>query len=280
MFDTDQDHALSPGEFSFALGPEPAHDPAKPAKIRVKDLNFWYGEQQALFDVNLDIHEREAVAFIGPSGCGKSTLLRCLNRTNDAIDGARIEGLVAMNGEDLYGRAVDAPMVRRRFGWIAQKPDPFPFSVYQNVAYGPQLHGRIDGRAATDALVEATLRRVGLWDEVKDRLSEPGTDLSGGQQQRLCIARALAYGPEVILMDEPCSALDPTASAHVEALIDELRKSCSVVVITHNMQQAARVAQRVAVFHLGRLVELGDAAQVFSDPQHQVSRAYLKGEYV
>ena len=266
--------------FAFTLGPEPAHDPAKPAKIEIRGLNFWYGRKQALIDIDLDIHQQETVAFIGPSGCGKTTLLKCLNRTNDEVEGARLEGVVAMDGVDLYDRDLDPPAVRRRFGWIAQKPDPFPFSVYENVAYGPHLHGYVAGRADTDALVERTLRRVGLWEEVKDRLDEPGTELSGGQQQRLCIARALAYAPEVILMDEPCSALDPNASARVEELIDELRRSCAVVVITHNMQQAARVAQRVAVFHMGRLVEQGDAVQVFGDPRHEVSRAYLKGQFV
>ena len=270
---------IDKARFSFALGPSPRHQTERPVKIATRGLNFWYGDKQALIDINLDVYDRETISFIGPSGCGKSTLLRCFNRTNDGIDGVRIEGEVTIDGEDIYGEDLDPPFLRRRFGWIAQKPDPFPFSVYENVAYGPRLHGIVADGAATDELVEKTLRRANLWDEVKDRLEETGTDLSGGQQQRLCIARALAYAPEVILMDEPCSALDPVASGQVEELIDELKESCAVVVITHNMQQAARVAQRVAVFHLGRLVEQGDTEQIFDSPQHDVSRAYLKGYY-
>ena len=241
---------------------------------------FWYDQKQALFNISLDIFAQETVAFIGPSGCGKSTLLRCLNRTNDAVPGARLEGRITLNGKDIYAQDIDPPVLRRQFGWVAQKPNPFPTSVFENIAYGARLHGLVRGKADTTALVETMLRRVGLWSELKDRLNEKATDLSGGQQQRLCIARALAYGPEVILMDEPCSALDPNATARIEALIDTLRETCAVVIITHNMQQAARVAQRVAVFHLGRLVEEGDTQQVFHDPRHQISQAYVRGRYV
>jgi phosphate transport system ATP-binding protein len=273
---------LSPDDFvdfKIHLGPRPFHQAGNGIKIAVRNVDFWYGDKHALKDINLEIHHREVTAFIGPSGCGKTTLLRCLNRSHDMVPGARLTGTILLDGMDINDRALDPPLVRRRFGWVAQKPNPFPFSVYANVAYGPRIHGLVKGRSDTDALVEDCLRRVGLWDEVKDRLSEPGIDLSGGQQQRLCVARAIAYNPEVILMDEPASALDPIATARLEQLIDELREHYTIVIITHNMQQAARVSQRVAVFHLGRLVEQGDASELFVNPQHEITQAYITGRF-
>ena len=278
---------LSPNQFvdfKIHLGSRPFHDAGNGLKIDVRNVNFWYGEKHALKDINLEIHHREVTAFIGPSGCGKTTLLRCLNRSHDMVSGARLTGAIFLDGEDINKPVLDPPLVRRRFGWVAQKPNPFPFSVYANsvyanVAYGPRIHGLVKGRSDTDALVEDCLRRVGLWDQVKDRLSESGVDLSGGQQQRLCVARAIAYDPEVILMDEPASALDPIATAKLEELIDELRARYTIVIITHNMQQAARVSQRVAVFHLGRLVEQGDASELFVSPQHEITQAYITGRF-
>jgi phosphate transport system ATP-binding protein len=266
-------------DFEVHLGGEPRHNTGNGVKMEVRDLNFWYGEKQALRDINLRIHEKEVTALIGPSGCGKTTLLRCLNRSNDIIPGARLEGLVTLDGQDIHAPDVDPPRIRRRIGWIAQKPNPFPFSIFYNVAYGPRLHNLIYGRKETRELVERMLRMAALWDEVKDRLNEPGTDLSGGQQQRLCIARALSTSPEVLLMDEPASALDPHATAELENLIDQLRKSVSIVIITHNMQQAARVAQRVAFFHLGRLIEQGDAEQIFIRPRNEMTQAYITGRF-
>jgi phosphate transport system ATP-binding protein len=266
-------------DFKIHLGAQPRHGRANGLKIDVKNVNFFYGEKQALKDVNLRIFENEVTAFIGPSGCGKTTLLRCLNRTNDIVPGARLEGQILLNGEDIYAPTIDPPVLRRQFGWVAQKPNPFPWSVYSNVAYGAKIHGLVSTRAETDVLVEESLRRVGLWDEVKDRLGESGTDLSGGQQQRLCVARAIATSPEVILMDEPASALDPIATAKLEDLIDELRGHYTIVIITHNMQQAARVSQVVAVFHLGRLVEQGDATEIFISPQHEITQAYITGRF-
>lgn len=266
-------------DFQIHLGPVPQHDQRNGTKIEISHVNFWYGEKHALKDVSLKIHEREVTAFIGPSGCGKTTLLRCLNRSNDIVPGAHMTGSIRLDGEDIYSADLDPPLVRRRFGWIAQKPNPFPFSVYANVAYGAKLHGLVKTRAQTNALVEDCLRRAGLWDEVKDRLKESGTDLSGGQQQRLCVARAIAYRPEVILMDEPASALDPIATARLEELIDELRADHTIVIITHNMQQAARVSQRVAVFHLGRLVEEGDTSEIFVRPKHDITQAYITGRF-
>ena len=274
-------HDRAPGfvEFRLRLGDRPRHAPVNSVKIEVRNVDFWYGAKQALRDVSIKIHHHEVTAFIGPSGCGKTTLLRCLNRSQDMVPGTRMTGQVLLDGEDINSPALDPPILRRRFGWVAQKPNPFPFSVYYNVAYGPRLHGLVSTRAQTDALVEDRLRRVGLWDEVKDRLDEPGIDLSGGQQQRLCVARAIAYDPEVILMDEPASALDPTATAKLEQLIDELRGHFTIVIITHNMQQAARVSQRVAMFHLGRLVEQGDASDIFVRPKHEITQAYISGMF-
>ncbi len=266
-------------DFKLHLGQRPFHDQRNGTKIDIRGVNFWYGQKHALKDVNLQIPDCEVTAFIGPSGCGKTTLLRCLNRSHDMIPGTRLEWTILVDGQDINDPGLDPPLVRRRFGWVAQKPNPFPFSVYANIAYGPRIHGLVNDRHDTDALVEDCLRRVGLWDEVKDRLLESGTDLSGGQQQRLCVARAIAYRPEIILMDEPASALDPTATAKLEQLIDELRLSYTIVIITHNMQQAARVAQRVAVFHLGRLVEEGDASELFVTPKHDITRAYITGRF-
>lgn len=266
-------------DFNLHLGPKPFHAVGNGVKIDVRSVNFWYGDKHALKDVSLRIHQREVTAFIGPSGCGKTTLLRCLNRSNDVVPGAQLTGTILLDGEDIYAGDLDPPSVRKRFGWVAQKPNPFPFSVYANVAYGPKIHGLVSGRKEIDALVEDCLRRAGLWDEVKDRLWESGTDLSGGQQQRLCVARAIAYDPEVILMDEPASALDPIATAKLEQLIEDLRERYTIVIITHNMQQAARISQRVAVFHLGRLVEEGDAAELFVSPKHDITQAYITGRF-
>jgi phosphate transport system ATP-binding protein len=266
-------------DFRVKLGEAPRHSRSNDVKLAVRNVNFWYGEKHALKDVDLSIYKYEVIALIGPSGCGKTTLLRCLNRSHDGVPGARMTGQILIDGEDINNPALDPPVVRKRFGWVAQKPNPFPFSIYFNVAYGPKLHGLVWTRAETDAVVEDALRRAGLWEEVKDRLNEPGTDLSGGQQQRLCIARAIAYSPEVILMDEPASALDPSSTAKLEELIDQLREKYTIVIITHNMQQAARVAQRVAVFHLGRLVEEGDAEEIFVKPQHELTQAYITGRF-
>lgn len=255
------------------------HDGAERVKLKVENVDFWYGENQALHGIDLDISEHEVTAFIGPSGCGKTTLLRCLNRTNDIVVGARLTGLIALDGEDIYAPGQDAVLLRRHFGWVAQKPNPFPSSVYKNIVYGPQIQGLVGSRAEADEIVETSLRRAGMWDEVKDRLDEAGTDLSGGQQQRLCIARAIATDPEVILMDEHCSALDPIATAKIEQLIDELRERYTIVVITHNMQQAARIAQQTAFFHLGELVEAGDTEQLFTQPRTERCQDYVTGRY-
>jgi phosphate transport system ATP-binding protein len=274
-----QDRSSNFVDFRVRLGETPHHIQRNGVKIAVRDVDFWYGEKHALKSVNLSIYKNEVIALIGPSGCGKTTLLRCLNRSHDGTPGARMTGQILLDGQDIHAPEIDPPMLRKRFGWVAQKPNPFPFSIYFNVAYGPKLHGLVRSRSETDAIVEDCLRRTGLWDEVKDRLREPGTDLSGGQQQRLCIARAIAYNPEVILMDEPASALDPASTAKLEQLIDELRARYTIVIITHNMQQAARVAQRVAVFHLGRLIEEGDAEDIFVTPKHELTQAYITGRF-
>jgi phosphate transport system ATP-binding protein len=263
--------------FKLQLGKAPNHDAGHPAKIDIEAVDFWYGDKQALQDVSLTLYENEVTAFIGPSGCGKTTLLRCLNRTNDIVSGARLKGRILLDGEDIHAADIDPPLLRRRFGWVAQKPNPFPWSIYYNVAYGAKIHGLIRTRAETDALVHDSLVRAGLWDEVKDRLHEPGTDLSGGQQQRLCVARAIATQPEVILMDEPASALDPISTAKLEDLIDQLREQFTIVIVTHNMQQAARVAQRVAFFHLGKLIEQGDAEEIFLRPARYLTQDYITG---
>lgn len=250
---------------------------AKSLKISAKDVNVHYGTTHALKDVSVEIQEHTVTAFIGPSGCGKSTFLRCLNRMNDTIDICRVTGEILLDGRDIYDKQVDPVQLRARVGMVFQKPNPFPKSIYDNVAYGPKIHGLTRNKAEMDKTVERALRRAALWNEVKDRLDEPGTGLSGGQQQRLCIARAIATSPEVLLMDEPCSALDPIATAQVEELIDELRASFSVVIVTHSMQQAARVSQKTAFFHLGSLVEYGDTSTIFTNPTDPRTESYITG---
>jgi phosphate transport system ATP-binding protein len=247
------------------------------AKISASGVQVYYGRTHALKDVSVDILDRAVTAFIGPSGCGKSTFLRCLNRMNDTIASARVEGKILLEGEDIYDPSVDPVQLRAKVGMVFQKPNPFPKSIYDNVAYGPKIHGLTRNKAELDQIVEASLRKAALWNEVKDRLDAPGTGLSGGQQQRLCIARAIATGPEVLLMDEPCSALDPIATAQVEELIDELRSQFSVVIVTHSMQQAARVSQKTAFFHLGNLVEYGDTPAIFMNPKDPRTEAYITG---
>jgi phosphate transport system ATP-binding protein len=248
-------------------------------KISTRGLNVFYGEKQALFDVDLDISEHQVTALIGPSGCGKSTFIRCLNRMNDVVEGCRVEGKISLDGQDVYDRAMDPVQLRARVGMVFQKPNPFPKSIYENVAYGPRIHGLAESRAEIDEIVMTSLERAGLFEEVKDRLQEPGTGLSGGQQQRLCIARAIAVSPEVILMDEPCSALDPIATARIEELMDELRENYTIVIVTHSMQQAARVSQRTAFFHLGILVEEGETGQIFTNPRDERTQDYITGRF-
>ena len=246
-------------------------------KISARKVQVHYGQTHALKDVDVDILDKTVTAFIGPSGCGKSTFLRCLNRMNDTVAIARVSGDIRIDGEDIYDPRVDPVQLRAKVGMVFQKPNPFPKSIYDNVAYGPKIHGLARGKADLDAIVERSLRRAAIWDEVKDRLSAPGTSLSGGQQQRLCIARAVATEPEVLLMDEPCSALDPIATAQVEELIDELRTNFSVVIVTHSMQQAARVSQRTAFFHLGHLVEYGQTSDIFTNPRDPRTESYISG---
>ena len=248
-------------------------------RIKARDVNVFYGDKQAIDRVTLDIAEKQVISFIGPSGCGKSTFLRCLNRMNDTIDICRIEGEIALDGKNIYAPDVDVVPLRARVGMVFQKPNPFPKSIYDNVAYGPRIHGLAAGSAELDEIVEMSLERAGLWNEVKDRLQQPGTGLSGGQQQRLCIARTIAVSPEVILMDEPCSALDPIATARIEELIDELSSQFTIVIVTHSMQQAARVSQRTAYFHLGKLVEVGETEQMFTTPQHEMTQNYITGRF-
>ena len=244
-----------------------------------RNVNVFYGAAQAIRDVSIDIGRSQVLAMIGPSGCGKSTFLRCLNRMNDTIPGARVTGTILLEGRDIHDRQLDVVQLRARVGMVFQKPNPFPKSIYDNVAYGARLHGLARSRAHLDEIVCTSLQRAGLWDEVKNRLSQPGTGLSGGQQQRLCIARTIAVQPEVILMDEPCSALDPIATARVEDLIDELRESFAIVIVTHSMQQAARVSQRTAYFHLGRLIEVGDTDHIFTNPRHRLTEDYITGRF-
>nr|WP_214648181.1 phosphate ABC transporter ATP-binding protein PstB [Novosphingobium aerophilum] len=253
-------------------------DPVE-AKIAARDVSVFYGDQQALDRVSIDIGTEYVTAFIGPSGCGKSTLLRTFNRMNDTIANARVEGEVRLDGVDIYRSDLDVVQLRARVGMVFQKPNPFPKSIYENVAYGPRIHGLAVNRSELDAIVERSLRRAGLWDEVKDRLSDSGTALSGGQQQRLCIARAIAVDPEVILMDEPCSALDPIATARIEELIGELKGRYAIVIVTHSMQQAARVSQRTAFFHLGRMVEYGKTSDIFTNPREERTKDYITGRY-
>lgn len=261
------------------LGPTPIHSPTHRAKVEIRDVNFWYGEKQALKNISLDIFHHEVTAFIGPSGCGKTTLLRCLNRTNEIILNTRMTGSIQVDGEDIYAPEVEPALLRQRFGWIAQHPNPFPRSIRDNILYGAKIRGLVSHRSEKEELVGSSLQAVGLWDEVKDKLNIQGTELSIGQQQRLCIARAIATKPEILLMDEPCSALDPIATALVEDLIDELRSKYTVIIITHNMQQAARVSQRVAFFHLGEMLESGNAEDIFLDPQNQQCHDFITGRY-
>jgi len=246
-------------------------------KIAARSVQVYYGETHAIKDVDVDIEDKTVTAFIGPSGCGKSTFLRCLNRMNDTIDVCRVMGDIHLDGEDIYDHKVDPVQLRAKVGMVFQKPNPFPKSIYDNVAYGPRIHGLAKNKADMDDIVERALRRAALWDEAKDRLQAPGTGLSGGQQQRLCIARAVATEPEVLLMDEPCSALDPIATAQVEELIDELREQYSVVIVTHSMQQAARVSQRTAFFHLGNLVEYDETDKIFTNPEDSRTESYISG---
>jgi phosphate transport system ATP-binding protein len=248
-------------------------------KMTARDINIFYGDKPAISDVSIDISQENVTAFIGPSGCGKSTFLRALNRMNDTIPSARTEGCIELDGEDIYDSGMDVVQLRARVGMVFQKPNPFPKSIYENVAYGPRIHGLAAGKANLDAIVERSLKRAGLWEEVKDRLHESGTALSGGQQQRLCIARAIAVDPEVILMDEPCSALDPIATAKIEELIHALRGRYAIVIVTHNMQQAARVSQRTAFFHLGSLIEYGDTSEIFTNPRQTRTKDYITGRY-
>ena len=248
-------------------------------KMRARDVSVFYGPKKAIDNVSIDIQSEYVTSFIGPSGCGKSTFLRALNRMNDTIASARVEGCIELDGEDIYHSDMDVVQLRARVGMVFQKPNPFPKSIYENIAYGPRIHGLAGGKAELDQIVEKSLRRAGLWEEVKDRLTDSGTALSGGQQQRLCIARAIAVDPEVILMDEPCSALDPIATAKIETLIDELRGRYAIVIVTHSMQQAARVSQRTAFFHLGNLVEYGETSHIFTNPREERTKDYITGRY-
>ncbi len=253
--------------------------PVGRSKVAARKVNLWYGEKQALFDVDIDIATNEVTAFIGPSGCGKSTFLRCINRMNDTIPICRIKGDIRLDGNDIYDKAIDVVQLRARVGMVFQKPNPFPKSIYDNIAYGPRIHGLARDKTQLDEIVERSLKGAGLWKEVADRLQQPGLGLSGGQQQRLCIARAIAVSPEVILMDEPCSALDPIATAVVEELIEELRERFTIVIVTHNMQQAARVSQKTAFFHLGKLIEYSPTSEIFTSPRHQMTQDYITGRF-
>lgn len=248
-------------------------------KMQATNIDVFYDTNQAIYDVSLDIGKNEVIAMIGPSGCGKSTFLRCMNRMNDSIPTCKVSGSLTLDGEDIYAPDQDPVLLRARVGMVFQKPNPFAKSIFDNVAYGPRIHGLVSNRAELDELVIGSLRKAGLYDEVKDRLDAPGTSLSGGQQQRLCIARTIAVSPEVILMDEPCSALDPIATARIEELIDELRENYAIAIVTHSMQQAARVSQRTAYFHLGKLVEVGETNHIFTNPSHELTENYITGRF-
>ena len=262
-------------EFEGTIGEITSPNP----RMVCREVQVYYEDKQAIKDVSLDIGKNEVVSMIGPSGCGKSTLLRCLNRMNDTIPGCRVEGSIKLDDQEIYDRKLDVVPLRARVGMVFQKPNPFPKSIYENIAYGPRIHGLTNNKAELDELVETSLRKAGLWDEVKDRLDQPGTGLSGGQQQRLCIARTISVSPEVILMDEPCSALDPIATARIEELIDELRENYTIAIVTHSMQQAARVSQRTAYFHLGDLIEVGETDQIFTNPRHKLTEDYITGRF-
>jgi phosphate transport system ATP-binding protein len=252
---------------------------ARPPKVVARDVDVFYGEKQALKTVSLDIRERSVTALIGPSGCGKSTFLRCVNRMNDTIEGCRVEGLITLDGNNIYDPSLDVVELRARVGMVFQKPNPFPKTIFENVAYGPRLHGLSRSKADLEEIVVNSLKRASLYEEVKDRLAEPGTGLSGGQQQRLCIARAIAVSPEVILMDEPCSALDPIATARIEELIDDLKSNFTIIIVTHSMQQAARVSEQTAFFHLGSIVETGSTEQIFTNPIDKRTQDYITGRF-
>jgi phosphate transport system ATP-binding protein len=263
------------GEFAGTVGKITLADP----RMSARNVDVFYGDKHAIQNVSLDIGKNEVISMIGPSGCGKSTFLRCFNRMNDTIDSCRVTGEITLDGQDIYDKSKDVVPLRAQVGMVFQKPNPFPKSIYDNIAYGPRIHGLAEGRDEMDEIVESSLRRAGLWKEVKDRLDQPGTGLSGGQQQRLCIARAIAVSPEVILMDEPCSALDPIATAIIEELIDELRENFTIAIVTHSMQQAARVSQRTAYFHLGRLIEVGNTDDIFTHPRHKLTEDYITGRF-
>ena len=248
-------------------------------KIKSKNLNVYYGEKQALFDVNLDLNEKEVTALIGPSGCGKSTFIRCINRMNDVIDICKVSGNIEIDGVEINDKNLDVVSLRERVGMVFQKPNPFPKSIYDNISYGPKIHGKGETKSELDEIVENSLKKAALWEEVKDRLDEPGTGLSGGQQQRLCIARALAMGPEVILMDEPCSALDPVSTAHIEDLMFELKQDYTLVIVTHNMQQASRVSSYTAFFDSGNLIEFGETQNIFTLPKNKRTEDYVSGRF-
>lgn len=248
-------------------------------KISTKNLNVFYGAKQALFDVNLELEEKKVTALIGPSGCGKSTYIRCLNRMNDVIDICKVEGSIKIDGQEINKKDVDVNLLREKVGMVFQKPNPFPKSIYDNIAYGPRIHGLADNKDDLDRIVESSLKKAALWDEVKDRLNQPGTGLSGGQQQRLCIARTISINPEVILMDEPCSALDPIATAKIEELIDELKKTYTIVIVTHSMSQAARVSQNTGFFHLGKILEFNLTEKIFKNPDNKLTQDYITGRF-
>lgn len=248
-------------------------------RMTCRNVNVYYADKHAIKDVSIDIGNNEVLAMIGPSGCGKSTFIRCLNRMNDTIDSCRVTGEIIMDGANIYVKNIDVVPLRARVGMVFQKPNPFPKSIYDNIAYGPKIHGLAENKTELDEIVETSLLKAGLWDEVKDRLNQPGTGLSGGQQQRLCIARTIAVSPEVILMDEPCSALDPIATAIIEDLIAELKTQYSIVIVTHSMQQASRVSQRTAYFHLGDLIEVGPTEHIFTNPSHQLTEDYITGRF-
>ncbi len=253
--------------------------PEGPPKVECRNVDVFYAENQAIFDVSLKMPDAAVTALIGPSGCGKSTFLRCINRMNDTIEIAKVSGEIIIDGRDINSKEIDPVLLRSRVGMVFQKPNPFPKSIYDNIAYGPRIHGLARDKGELDEIVEKSLKRAGLWKEVKDRLASPGTSLSGGQQQRLCIARAIAVSPEIILMDEPCSALDPIATARIEELIDELRQRYCIIMVTHSMQQAARVSQQTAFFHLGKLIEFGDTETIFTNPANQMTQDYITGRF-
>ncbi len=269
--------AVSVDEIKREAAPAVTATPTE--KIHARDVSIFYGDKQALYDVNLGIRERSVTALIGPSGCGKSTFLRSINRMNDTIDGCRMTGSIEIDGQNIYEKSVDPVLLRARVGMVFQKPNPFPKSIFDNVAYGVRIHGLAQSRTELEQIVQTSLEKAGLWEEVKDRLNQPGTGLSGGQQQRLVIARAIAVNPDIILMDEPCSALDPIATAKIEELIDELRSNYCIVIVTHSMAQAARVSQRTAFFHMGKLIESNDTETIFTNPQDTRTQDYITGRF-